>query len=69
MRLGMETKYVKLGKNSLFRTALHDWRAILLEANKEPTKAKELVHGTPAYIGIVDASKGGVGGFVFGHLE
>ena len=71
MQLGKEAKLIKLKRNSPLRTALHDWRALLLEANKEPTKAVELVHGEPAFIGIVDASKGGVGGvvFVFGHLE
>ena len=68
-QLGKEAKWINLTRNSPLRTALTDWRALLLEANKEPTKALELVHGEPAYIGIVDASKGGVGGVVFGHLE
>ena len=68
-QLGREAKWINLTRNRPLRTALSDWRALLLEANKEPTKALELVHGEPAFIGIVDASKGGVGGVVFGHLE
>ena len=31
--------------------------------------AQELVMAEPAYIGIVDAAKGGVGGVVFGHTK
>ena len=45
MRLGHRTKFVKIKKRLPLHAALTDWRALLLEATKEPTKAQELVMG------------------------
>ena len=46
--------------------ALKDWRALFKTALSRPTHVKQLVPGDPEVAGIVDASKEGVGGVVFG---
>ena len=44
------------------KQAFRDWRTLLKEAAREPTTAKELVMGSPEFLGWVDASGEGVGG-------
>ena len=46
--------------------ALKDWRVIFNLALTRPTHVHQLVPGNPEVAGIVDASKEGVGGLVFG---
>ena len=46
---------------------LDGWRALLNTAMASPTKCTELITGHPDVIGIVDASKEGVGGVVVGE--
>ena len=57
--------FVRVG-TPLFQE-LDGWRALLNSAMAEPTKCTELVTGHPDIIGIVDASKEGVGGVVVGE--
>ena len=63
-------KYIKIGKASPLFYHLADWKFLIMAATKAPTKCRELVSmETPGYVGIVDSSKGGVGGVVFGHRK
>jgi hypothetical protein len=65
--LRMEPSVVFLHKNRTLLQAVRDIRTILRESTKSPTKCRQLVHGWPWYVGIVDASSHGVGGVIVGE--
>jgi hypothetical protein len=67
--MATEPKFVNVHRNQHLKQVLSDWRHLLRTAHAESTKAKELTHGVPGYIGMVDSSGEGVGGVVFGHLK
>ena len=62
-------RYVFIRVGSLVYQELHGWLTLLREATAKPTHCKELVSGHPDIVGIVDASKEGVGGIVVGENE
>ena len=62
-------KKVKVRRNAPLQSDILNWRALLKEASREPKKAKELVHSTMSYIGIVDLVQEGVGGVVLGYTK
>ena len=64
--LAQQPRTVWFRKGSELTTALRDWRAIFKLALTRPTHVKQLAPGDPEVAGIVDASKEGVGGVVFG---
>ena len=64
--LGQVPGYVWFREGHELTKALRDWRAIFKLALSRPTNVKQLVPGEPEVAGIVDASKEGVGGVVFG---
>jgi hypothetical protein len=59
------TVYMKEG--SKLYSALADARTLLRESTAAPTRCKELVGGWPDYVGVKDASKHGVGGYIVGE--
>ena len=65
--LRKQPPFVYLRRNKQLFTALRDARALLRESTLAPTKCIELVSGTPAFVGIKDASRHGVGGVIVGH--
>ena len=64
--LAQQPARVWFRKGSELAEALKDWRALFKTALSRPTHVKQLVSGDPEVAGIVDASKEGVGGVVFG---
>ncbi len=65
--LAGDRTHIKIGRDSPLYHHLADWRFLIKAAMKEPTKCRELVAvNNPGYGGIVDSSKHGVGGVVFG---
>ena len=60
---------VYLHRNEPLREAITDICTILRETINKPTLCRDLVAGWPDYIGIVDASSGGVGGVILGKLS
>ena len=64
--IARKPSHVWFRKGSELTTALQDWRVIFKLALSRPTHVKQLVPGEPEVAGIVDASKEGVGGVVFG---
>jgi len=68
--LSSEREYVYIGKKTPLFLCLSDWKFLIKVSIKEPTKCRELVAAdNPGYCGIVDSSKHGVGGVVFGHRK
>ncbi len=65
--LSNDSDYVRIGKETPLFYCLSDWKFLIKVAVKEPTKCRELVAAdNPEYGGLVDSSKHGVGGVVFG---
>jgi hypothetical protein len=64
-----QPQFVYLHQNGPLLEALQDIRMILQASTKQPTQCKDLVEGWPDYIGIVDASRHGVGGVLVGELS
>ena len=64
--LARQPSHVWFRKGSDLTDALKAWRAISKEALKRPTHVKQLRPGDPEVGGVVDASKEGAGGVVFG---
>ena len=62
-------RYIFIRVGSQLYQELDGWLTMLREATVEPTRCKELVSGHPDIVGIVDASKEGVGGIVVGENE
>ena len=58
--------FIFLHRNRPLRTALADARTLLRESTLAPTKCEELVSGWPDFVGVTDASKHGVGGYIVG---
>ena len=58
---------VWLSKNKELCAALDNCRTLLREATMDPTPCRELVMGEPDFVGVKDASKEGVGGFIVGE--
>jgi hypothetical protein len=67
--LAKHPSYVYLHKNYNIPISLEGCRTLLRESTVEPTKCRELICGLPDYVGIVDASRHGVGGVVFGETS
>ena len=65
--LAKEPKVVALGRNASLLQAIRDCRTLLREATERPTPCRELVNAWPEYVGVVDASKHGVGGVIVGE--
>jgi len=65
--LAKEPKVVALGRNASLLQAIKDCRTLLREATERPTPCRELVNAWPEYVGVVDASKHGVGGVIVGE--
>ena len=63
------TRWVFIRVGQRLYQELHGWRTILHEATSAPTKCTQLITGHPDAIGIVDASKEGVGGIVVGEND
>ena len=59
--------FVFLHRNKPLQTALADIRTLLRESTLLPTKCYELVSDWPDFVGVKDASKQGVGGFIVGE--
>jgi hypothetical protein len=68
--LSTERDYVRVGTTTPLFYCLSDWKFLIKASVAEPTKCRELVAtGDPGYVGMVDSSKHGVGGVVFGHRK
>ena len=68
--LSLEPKTVFWDRCPAAKTALLDWRQLILEAAMEPTSVNELVPGEAVYKGTLDASGEGAGGvWVHGTKE
>lgn len=68
--LSTERDYVRFGTTTPLFYCLSDWKFLIKASVAEPTKCRELVAtGDPGYVGMVDSSKHGVGGVVFGHRK
>lgn len=61
--------FVFLHRNKPLQTALADIRTLLRESTLAPTKCYELVADWPDFVGVKDASKHGVGGFIVGEAQ
>ena len=53
---------VQIHRGSPLDTAMADFLTLLQQISSRPTHCKQLVPGTPGYLGYVDACKSGVGG-------
>ena len=62
-----EPRTVFIQRNKPLLTAVTNFRTLLQEAHKSPTKRRQLVVGHPDYVGIMDAAKEGTGGVVIGE--
>ena len=62
-----EPRTVFIQRNKPLLTAVTNFRTLLQEAHKSPTKCRQLVVGHPDYVGIMDAAKEGTGGVVIGE--
>ena len=62
-----DQQYVFIRFGSDLYQELSGWKDLLREGTSSPTKCTQLVTGHPDGIGIVDASKEGVGGIVVGE--
>ena len=62
-----EPRTVFIQRNKPLLTAVKNFRTLLQEAHKSPTKCRQLVVGHPDYVGIMDAAKEGTGGVVIGE--
>ena len=55
--------------SSQLKQTLQRWRRLIRTVGANPTHCKELVKGTPGYIGYCDAAKQGAGGVWFGGTK